>query len=555
MELQFIRFHLLVKNTSYSFITSMSMDLPQALQQALHCLQSGPPEQCVQMCNEILTESPGLIQAHYLRGCAAFQTGDIARSVSDLKIVHGNHPEHLRAAGRLEEALAPLEAAMGENELEVHARYELATCLTRLRRRPEAIDHYQAILRLQPDNAQVAANLASLLERENRLDEAESWTGKALLMSPANEMAQMTRATLDRRSGKYPEAAQRLRSLITKIDKPINRSIAWNQLGQCFEGQEDWREAFNAFSESNRILKTHHPGSHPDARGPHGLQTLARIEVWLKKNPIAGWNEPATRDTGGIAFLVGFPRSGTTLLDRMLCAHPEIEVLEEKSLFSGLHQDWSEPGTLEALADVTEAQITDAREIYRREMSRHRRQPQRSLVIDKLPLNLAYLFLIHRLFPDAPVIFLQRHPLDVCISCYFQAFELEASMAYFLNIQHTAQYYDAVMQVAALSMDQVGNPLYKLRYEDLVAAPEDQLKALCTFLALEWDDSMLEYRQQGGVETINTPSYQQVSQPLHTRSIGKWRHYTKQLESSLSVLQSWVKHFGYQEMHMDKSAE
>lgn len=541
------------------------MDQPKSLQRALHYLQSGTPTKCVCVCNEILAESPGLIQALYLRGCAAFETGDIAQSVNDLEAVHGNHPEHLhaaynlgrslRAAGRFEEALAPLQAALGEDELTVNARYELATCLARLRRRPEAIDHYQAILTLQPGNAQVAANLASLLERENRLDEAESWTGKALLMSPDSETAQMTRATLDRRSGKYPQAVQGLRSLIPKISNPINCSIAWNQLGQCLEDQGEWDEAFNAFSESNRILKKHHTGSHPDPRGPHGLQTLARIQEWLKENPVAGWNEPATHDAGGIAFLVGFPRSGTTLLDRMLRAHPDIEVLEEKGLFSFLHQNWSEPGTLEALADANEAQISDARKIYRREMSRHQRQPQRSLVIDKLPLNLAYLFLIHRLFPEAPVIFLQRHPMDVCISCYFQAFELEASMPYFLDIQQTAQYYNAVMQVAALSMDQVGNPLHQLRYEDLVAEPKEQLTALLNFLTLERHESMLEYGQQGGSEASNTPSYQQVSQPLHTRSIGKWRHYSKQLESSLSLLQPWVQRFGYQETSTAKSAD
>ncbi len=88
-------------------------------------------------------------------------------------------------------------------------------------------------------------------------------------------------------------------------------------------------------------------------------------------------------------------------MDRMLAAHPEIEVLEEKSLFAPLHQEWSEPGALEALADVSDAQIADAREIYRRELDRQRREPNRPLVIDKLPQNLAYLFLIHRLFPEA----------------------------------------------------------------------------------------------------------------------------------------------------------
>ena len=136
------------------------MGLEESLQLALHHLQTGTPAKCVSACDEILADSPGLIQALYLRGCAAFETGDIDNSVSDLAIVHDNHPEHLqaafqlgrslRAAGRLEDALAPLQAAMGAKELTVQAGYELAACLARLRRRPEAIDHYQAILKKQP---------------------------------------------------------------------------------------------------------------------------------------------------------------------------------------------------------------------------------------------------------------------------------------------------------------------------------------------------------------------------------------------------------------------
>lgn len=541
------------------------MDLQESLQQALHHLQSGAPARCIRICNQMLAESPGLTQAMYLRGCAAFETGNVAQSVSDLEVVYVNHPEHLhaayylgrslRAAGRAEEALAPLQAALAEKELAVPARYDLATCLARLRRRSEAIAHYKAILELQPGNAQVAANLASLLERENRLDEAESWTEKALQMDPGNETARMTRAVLDRRKGKHAEAAQELRALISNISNPVNGSIAWNQLGQCLEGLENWDEAFDAYSESNQILKEHHPGASPDPQAPHGLQTMLRIRQWLGDKPLATWKEPAASDAGGIAFLVGFPRSGTTLLDSMLRAHPDIEVLEEKSLFSSLHQNWSEPGTLEALAEVSEEQINDARGIYRREMSRYRREPKRSLVIDKLPLNLAYLFLIYRLFPKAPVVFLQRHPMDACISCYCQAFELEASMGYFLDIEQTVQYYDAVMQVATMSMEQVGNPLHILRYEDLVAWPKEQLKALLEFLGLQWHDSVLDYAEQGDGPPSNTPSYQQVSEPLYTSSIGRWRHYSKQLESRLSILQPWVTRLGYEAGNQAASAD
>ncbi|MDH3990097.1 MAG: sulfotransferase [Gammaproteobacteria bacterium] len=533
------------------------MDLQNAVQRALRHLESGSPADCLRLCDEILADTPGLIEAMYLRGCAAFETGDIARSISDLDVVHINHPEHLhaayylgrslRVAGKSEEALEPLQAALAEEALEIRARYELALCLTRLRRRVEAIEHYTIILQHQPGNAVVAASLSSLLERENRLDESETWAGKALQIDPANETAQVTRAILARRHEKYAEAEERFRDLIPKISKPVNRSIVWNQLGQCLEGQEQWDDAFDAFSESNQTLLRHHPGAIPDARGPHGLQTLARIEEWLRTQPLTEWNETVITGEFNPVFLVGFPRSGTTLLDRMLSAHPDIEVLEEKSLFTRLHQNWSEPGVLESLADATEAQLEDAHSIYREEMSRHRRDPKRSVVIDKLPLNLAYLFLIYRLFPKAPVIFLQRHPMDACLSCYFQTFELQASMAYFLDLELTAQYYDSVMRVASLSLAQIGNPVHRLGYEDLVADPKDQLTALLSFLALDWHDSMLEYWQQEVGGASDTPSYQQVSQRLYTRSIGRWRHYARQLESSSSYLRPWVEKFGYLE--------
>lgn len=128
-------------------------------------------------------------------------------------------------------------------------------------------------------------------------------------------------------------------------------------------------------------------------------------------------------------------------------------------------------------------------------------------------------------------------------------------MGYFLDIPQTAAYYDAVMQVATLSIDQVGNPLHPLRYEDLVTEPRGQLEALLKFLGLEWQDAVLEYRQLGGSDASDTPSYQQVSQPLHTRSIGKWRHYAKHLEPSLPLLQPWVQRFAYQETNRTASAD
>ena len=124
------------------------MDPSESLQKALHYLQTAAPAKCVSLCDEILAGNPGLIQALYLRGCASMETGDIARSISDLEIVHDNHPEHLhaayylgrslRVAGRFDDALAPLRTALGADEFVVPAHYELAICLSCLRRRSAA---------------------------------------------------------------------------------------------------------------------------------------------------------------------------------------------------------------------------------------------------------------------------------------------------------------------------------------------------------------------------------------------------------------------------------
>lgn len=118
-------------------------------------------------------------------------------------------------------------------------------------------------------------------------------------------------------------------------------------------------------------------------------------------------------------------------------------------------------------------------------------------------------------------------------------------MGYFLDLHETAQYYDAVMQVAARSFEQIGNPVCRLRYEDLVQFPHEQLEKLLEFLRLEWDDAVLDLPQSNPGGASDTPSYQQVSEPLYTRSIGRWRCYSDQLEACVPVLKGWVRRFGY----------
>jgi hypothetical protein len=176
---------------------------------------------------------------------------------------------------------------------------------------------------------------------------------------------------------------------------------------------------------------------------------------------------------------------------------------------------------------------------------RRRRSPQRQAVIDKLPLNLVYLFLIHRLFPRSRILFMQRDPRDACLSCYFQAFDLQGAMPYFLDMHDTVIYYDRVMALAMDSFRLISNPQATICYEDLVTDFETTMRRTVDFLGLEWDTSVMEYRDKSRLRMIHTPSYQQVIQPLYTRSIGRWQNYREAMEPDLRELGPWVERFGY----------
>jgi len=496
-----------------------------------------------------------LLPAQHLRGIAFARLGDTRNAIGDLSRVWTGQPTNyqaalglgslLRQADRFEEALEPLRAASRQPEHEANARYELARCLTRLRRSNEAIEEYRLILQLSPEHTEAAANLSMLLERANRLDEARDWADHALAASPGNLVAGLTRATLDRRTGHTAEAITRLETLLKGDPAPLNKSIILNQLGQCHDQAAQWDAAYQRFKQSNDTLRTHHPHGQPLDFGSYGLNTIDQLRNWLKTQPPASWTDDELPDSINPVFLVGFPRSGTTLMDQALSAHPEIEVLEEHELFDTVRQQWVEGYGLQKLPHMNAAEIQAARENYMDERSVRCNPQGKSVVIDKLPLNLVYLFLVHRLFPGSPILFMLRDPRDACLSCYFQSFDLQGAMPYFLDFNDTTNYYDRVMSLATETMACIDNPLLTLRYENLVQDFETCMRSAVSFLGLEWHRDVLDYRRISQNRSISTPSYQQVVQPLYNRSIGRWKHYRQHMEPGINKLGQWVDHFGY----------
>jgi tetratricopeptide (TPR) repeat protein len=518
-------------------------------------LRAGEPERCREICAQLLRLAPDNLAARFLSAVAALQMGEFETARDDLARVRQSQADNLQAAfyhavalrrcGEYPQAAQAYRRAMADPGLRNDAQYELAICLNRSGQIEAAILEYTRLLDHCPEHADAAANLAALLESVNRIREAGEWADRALLLEERNTMAQLTRATLDRRLGKPDIARTRLVGLLQTSLSPLNRSLAFNQLGQCSDRLGDYLNAFRSYSESNRILQQQHPEAVPSPQGSYSLQSIDRLRQWLASHPPSTWSPTPEYTRIVPVFLLGFPRSGTTLLDRALSAHPAIEVLEEAELLDGVRKLFVDGGQLKRLHTLSEEEIETARDSTLRARQALIPGSGSQQVVDKLPLNSVYIQLIHRLFPEAKIIVALRDPRDVCLSCWFQSFDLVGAMPYFLTLTSTAQYYDAVMSLLSEALDVLPLTTHYIRYEHLVTDFETQMKGLLGFLGLPWDEGVLDYRSNTHGQRINTPSYQQVTEPLHTRSIERWRHYAPHLGDAFAPLSRWVEKLEY----------
>ena len=211
-----------------------------------------------------------------------------------------------------------------------------------------------------------------------------------------------------------------------------------------------------------------------------------------------------------------------------------------------MHQAETVLGGMAGLASASIAQLEQARGAYFAELDRHIPPGFGGLAVDKMPLNLLAMPYAQCLFPDARIVFVQRHPCDVVLSCFMQGFALNDATACFLDLGDAVAAYDAVMRMWLRSRELLPLNIHTLVYERLIAAPEDEMRPLVDFLGLDWEQQLLDHRATAHRRgAIGTPSYDQVVEPLSKAASGRWRRYEKQLEPVLPILLPWAERFGY----------
>lgn len=511
-----------------------------------------------QTARQILAQFGEEANALMILGLIRLDASDFSEAAGFLERAQRVNPTHVhvlsnlgnvyRAQGRLIDARRVLEEALQIDKKFSAAHNNLGNVLLALNERAAAKRSYERAAKTHPAYADPIANLARLAEEEHRLSDALALSGRALALEPQHRQARLTQARVVQRQGDPTKAAELLSAML--LDKSMtltNRIVAQGFLGEALDKLGHYDNAFAAFARANDLQLKSHSEDYGHDLGYVSPHSVARLARFVASEDVSAWSVAPPAEPVPV-FLIGFPRSGTTLLDQILASHPDVTTLEEReSLMEPCHRLIGSEAEFARWKDLSASEINALRAQYWRYVRAGLgRAPLKRVFIDKLPLNAVLLPVIYRLFPTAKIILALRDPRDVIVSCYQQRFGMNAAMYQLLKFETAVGYYDAVMSLVVLCERRFNLNIREIKYEAVVSNFDQSVANLLTFLDLPWNAGVRDFAVTARSRAIGTPSAVQVVQPLYASSHGKWRNYQKYLQPHLSELAPWVATFGYE---------
>ena len=391
----------------------------------------------------------------------------------------------------------------------------------------EAIEAYAEAHRLDPESQEILFNLAATCAQVGDLESADRHCRTLLKIRPdhATGLALLNEMT----NTSEEEDIYTFQALLDSDDASLEERIeAGFGLGRIYDRLGDHERAFNHYGEANR-LKRDEVGLNIEE---HTLAFRAIrstfTQEFFEKSDIRG------SESDRPIFIVGMPRSGTTLVEQIISSHPQIHGAGELSHIQRITETLSSnkvaplpfPISITELNQEKAAALADR---YLAELQHRNKDAQH--VTDKLPSNYRNLGFIALLFPRARIIHCQRHPLDTCLSCYFQRFK---EVNYSFDLEHLGWYYSQYAELMAHWREALPIEMLEVRYEDLVENQERVSRELIAYCGLDWDDRCLDFHRNE--RPVETASMFQVRQPMYADSIGRWKRYDRHIQVLKSVL-------------------
>lgn len=543
-------------------------------------------------CRKALELHPKFAEAHHTLGAILQCRGKIQDALNYYKSAIQLKPDFteayyflantLRESGLLEQAVEYYRITLRLNPNHVAALCNLGGTLTGLHKFDEAALHLNKANRLRPGTAPVLCNiarilqllgnpkeaearcrealyhnpnavdalvmLAELLEKSSRLTETRELVERGLKLAPNHAGLRFIEAKLARRENRHQDAITIAETALTANPTADKKAELHYLLGQLYDHLGEANRAFLHFLEANHISARAVSGadSHIYLRRVEKRRELFRAALPILKNETADSVGSLSKESP--VFLVGFPRSGTTLLEQILDSHPLLRALDERPAVEVMLKTYDRIVTRrsDAVTALAESEIKELREAYFNEVNKWLKYESGQILVDKQPLNLIDAYFIWRVFPNAKFIFAMRHPCDVCLSCFMQNFALNEAITTFTNLEATAATYASVMELWLEYVRHLPLQYHMIRYEDLVENMENETRRLLSFLNIAWNDGILnhaDHAKQRGM--ITTPSYHQVTQPIYKNAKFRWKRYAQELKPVMQTLQPFIEHFGY----------
>ena len=441
---------------------------------------------------------------------------------------------------------------------DAHLQLMLGRSYVMLQHYDRAIACFEQALQLAPESperAQTLIELARMQERLHRLPEARRLVEEALTLAPQLESARCLLGVIDRRLGDAAAAEATWQAIIdARQAAPIVLSDCWYELAALRDKQGRFDAANDALCQAKAILSKAAERQRADAATIASVN--GRAVAALSAPHAERWAEQGAKLApipGRLALLTSHPRSGTTLLEQILDSHAAVTSADELQVMAEMVYEplgkFAQPGesVVATLDRVGPAQLDPLRKSYWASMESAVRRPLNDqLLLDKNPELTMLLPLVARAFPEMRIVFALRDPRDVVLSCFIQRLPLNAVSVHYLTLEATAEKYARTMRAWLKLREIIKNPWIEVRYEETVADLPGQARRVLEFLDLPWDDAVLDYRRTAEQKNVHSPTYEAVTKPLYSSSIGRWRNYERQLEPCLKILQPYVEAFGYE---------
>ncbi|GAC13800.1 tetratricopeptide repeat-containing sulfotransferase family protein [Aliiglaciecola lipolytica] len=409
----------------------------------------------------------------------------------------------------------------------------------------------QRLIELEPDNAQAYAVVAAIYARRNNLAKARSFAEKAILLQKNNFTATLTLNRIDLLEGKTEQTLIRINNLLKQSKLNHDEQIAMLDLrADVLDKLNRTAEAFADYELRNQLLRSkwlprmrvHETESEVDkAKRLVSCIPLLSAETWVTTTQYI-----ETEALCEHVFILSFPRSGTTLLEKALSSHSDVLTLEEVDHVSYFSSQWlKDIESMRVMSQLTTEQIRHFQKYYWQKVKESLdTQLDGKTLIDKLPLHTLSLPVIAKLFPNAKILFALRDPRDVVLSCFRRRFQINPAMFELLDLHTCARFYHEVMNLADISRSLLPIKVLDVKHEDTVQNFKENMQKVLNFIGLNWQKEMQNFTANIS-DDPRTPSDIQLKAGLNTDGLAQWKRYQNQLEPIVTILEPWVQRFGY----------